>query len=671
MKKGLKMKGGISTKLIVVFILLISIPLSIVGGTSYFKATNTIEENMKENSLQMAGQIRSNINNFIKSYEESSIQMSKDPNVQRILIAETAKSFMLKSFQGYEESHADVLGIYLGTKNREMHIYPVVELPSDYDPTQRDWYKKAVEKNEVTWSDPYVDALTGKMVITLSVPIYNTFDNNEFVGVLGIDIDLEQFSNKINALKIGDNGYAVLLDKNVNIITHKEKEMIGKPLEIKEIEEGIQESKEGIIEYKREENNVLKNKMGIFTKIDTLEWTILITMYDDEITKDTKVLFYNTLLIGIIFLIIAIFIAISFSKILTKPINELLGNMGKIKEGDFTVRCNFKNKDEMGKIGDGFNEMLDNVGKLIKNIKDASGEVNLSAQSLAASAQETSASAEEVARTIEEIAKGSSQQAMEAENGAALTSSLADKLNELSDSTEDMLSATKEVIDANDNGVQVIKELKETTKSNNEGTQNVGIAIMELNNKAKDIANILDTISSIADQTNLLALNASIEAARAGEHGKGFAVVADEIRKLAESSSNAASEIKGIVANIQSDSDKTVQIMSELKESATKQSSAVVQVNDSFDVINSSIEKITQKIQSIGAYVHNINTDKDSIVRGIESISAVSEETAAASEEVSASMDQQASAIDEVAKASDMLSGLAMDLNQEISKFKI
>ncbi|MEJ8554470.1 methyl-accepting chemotaxis protein [Tepidibacter sp. Z1-5] len=671
MKKMLNFKNKIGSKLIIVFILLITMSLSALGITSYFKSTAILKENLKDNSFQIVKRIEENMATFIEENEFNIIQMSRDPNVQQVISNLDSQMWMMETFKSYKEAHPFVQSIYLATINRSMYLYPQADLPEGYDPIEKDWYKNTLSKNDIVWEKPYKDIVTGKMVTTVYIPVYNTYNDNELVGVLGVDISLENFSTKVNKLKIGKNGYAVLVDEDLKLITHKNKELIGTRIDIKEVEEAIQKTNEGSVPYSKDEKGFSKDKIALFTKIDKLGWTVIGTMYVDEIKDDTKVLFDNTLIIGFISLLIAGITSILFSKNLTKPIKILLDNMKKIQKGDFTIRCNFKSKDEIGQIGEGFNEMLDDIGKLINNIQNTSQEVNKSAQNLAGTSEEVSASAEEVSRTVDEIAKGASNQASESEKGSALASNLANKLNELSQSTDDMLNSTKEVIDANLIGVKVIEELKEITELNNKETKKVGQAIFEQNDKAKNIANILDTISSIADQTNLLALNASIEAARAGEAGRGFAVVADEIRKLAESSSNAANEIKEIVINIQNDSNKTVEIMNKAKESTISQSNAVSHVNDSFNVIIKSIDKITEKINSIGEYVTNINNDKDNIVQAITNISCVSEETAAASEEVSASMQEQASAVEEVAKASDSLNELAINLNKEISKFKI
>ncbi|MEJ8553522.1 methyl-accepting chemotaxis protein [Tepidibacter sp. Z1-5] len=234
-----------------------------------------------------------------------------------------------------------------------------------------------------------------------------------------------------------------------------------------------------------------------------------------------------------------------------------------------------------------------------------------------------------------------------------------------------MLKSIENVENANLNSSKVIDELSVSTKLNNKNTSQAQDAVLELNKKAKNISTILDTITAIADQTNLLALNASIEAARAGEAGRGFAVVADEIRKLAESSNNAADDIKNILDYIQIDSNNTVNIINMLEQSNLKQSSTVEYVNNSFNSIKASTDEIIEKIRFIGQDVECLNEDRLNIVDTIQRISDISENASAGAQEVSSSIDQQADDIEKVANASHYLQELSAKLNQEISKFRI
>lgn len=671
MKKTSKIKMTIKFKLILMFTLLILIPLSILGGSSYYESTTLLKQSLEESSLGLTKQINSSIQYYTAAYEENILQMAKDSNIQQIAAHPEFESSMLNNFKAFTESHKGVQSIYIGNTDKKFTIYPAQKMPENYDPTSRVWYKEALSKNATIWTEPYIDAATQKLTISVATPIYNTFNKNELIGVLSIDLSLDALSNKINDIKIGQKGSAVILDSLNNVITGNDKSQIGNPLTTPEVTKAIGATKEGYLDYIKNEGGVNQRKLAAFSKVEKLNWTILVSTYEDEISSKTSTMLSNTLLIGIALLVAAILIALAFSNSLTKNIRILLSNINKIKDGDLTVRFTNKSEDELGELSKGINSMVESIGGLIKNIQVVSNEVSMSSETLAATSEETTSSAESVTNAVEEIAKGASEQASDAERSASLALDLSNKINVLDDNTNKVLKSTEDVVEINQKGVKVVEELQSKNKQNQSSIEKIEEAIIELDNKAKNITNILETISSISEQTNLLALNASIEAARAGEAGKGFAVVADEIRKLAEGSNDAVKEINEIVMSIQNQSSNTVQIMSEVKQISSEQTHSVNEVNNSFEYIYTSIESITENIKSVGSFVNQINRDKESIIEAIHNISSVSEETAAASEEVTASMQQQLAAIQQVSASAEKLSGHAFDLNNELNKFKV
>jgi len=662
-----KKRTSISFKLIGLFIILIAVPVIIIGTASHLESTGLLIDQFKEDTRTLGGEISDNINTYLDGLESSILFMSTDDNVKQVKTNPDSYIWMLKSFKNYLNSYPEVTNIYLGTPEKEMFVQPATQLPAGFDPTNTGWYKLAVDSDKLIWTQPYIDTATKKSVITAAVPVYN---DNTFIGVLGIDVSLETISKKVTQINVGKSGYPVIYDSNATILVHKNPELVGKPSTVQDMVKAIINDEE-FLEYTFNDDGTLVEKYAVINDLERLNWKIVSTINADEISHKTSAMLINSLTVGAIVIVFAIIIAYFASRSITKPIQQLSTNMEKIKSGDFSNKTVVKSKDEIGVLAESYNVMIDNLASLISSIQKVSYDVNEAAQNLAATSEQASASSDQVARTVEEIAMGASEQASDAEKGASLVSCLADKFTNLKDNADKMNNSAMDVIGISDTGLKVVEELKQKTELNNEGTSDVEKAIINLNDSIKYIGDILQTIDAIAEQTNLLALNASIEAARAGEFGKGFAVVADEIRKLAYDSRESSDQIKDIITNIQKESENTVNIMKEVKVRTTEQTSAVTEVNESFGSISKAIEKITGEIEGIAKYVAEMNNDKDEIVISIESISSVSEETAASSQEVTASMQQQSMAVEEVARAAEKLNELSAELNENINKFRI
>ena len=666
------MRINLKTKIVIMLIILITLPMLVMGARSTKLAENKMLDQYLASMQEVNKATTTSLENVLQGNEKSLTLHTGNYNLRNILVDPTTESFLLDSLQSYRDVNPDVLNSFVGTRDKIMYINPITDLPDDYDPTSRVWYTGAVQTDKVIWTDPYVDIGTGKTVITAAMQIPASSDGTS-PGVAGIDLQLSYFSDLVSKVKVAKTSEAYIIAKDGMIFAHPNPDMIGK--NIKDIgftDETLKtyfETGNGTIDYTDKETK--DKRFIVYQKFSNVDWVLVNSMSYKEITAVTSQMTMNIILIGLISLIIASLIGVFAAGFVTKAIKEIEQKMKLVADGDFTVNMDVKTKDEIGSLADSFNLMISKVKDLMLATIGVSEEVLKSSENLAAFAQQTSAASTDVANTVEEIARGASDQAQETETGVQIANSLSEKFESLASNSDEMNLNAQSTLEVNEEGIKTLDELKRTSKVSLESNDRVEKAIKDLDKSAISINAILETITTIASQTNLLALNASIEAARAGEAGRGFAVVADEIRKLAEGSDSATKEIKIILDKIQSESRNTVNIMQEVKGIYVEQEMSVDKVNSAFGEISDSIGKVAHRIGDMTNQVHGLITEKEKIVSSMENISAVSEETAAASEEVTASMQQQSDAVEQVAQSASSLSSLAADLMDKLSNFKI
>lgn len=186
--------------------------------------------------------------------------------------------------------------------------------------------------------------------------------------------------------------------------------------------------------------------------------------------------------------------------------------------------------------------------------------------------------------------------------------------------------------------------------------------IAELEQRAKDIGEITQTVSRISDQTNLLALNAAIEAARAGDHGRGFAVVADEVRALAEISDKSAQEVKRFADDIQIDVRSVVAAVMAAAETSTTEANAALAVVVNLEAVREDIEGIAKGSEEILDAALEAERAASEAQKGAEQIASAAEEQSAGASEAQSAVEEQAKSLEQGQAAARSLAALAEKL---------
>ncbi|MDI6600816.1 MAG: methyl-accepting chemotaxis protein [Thermoanaerobacteraceae bacterium] len=658
---------SIYTRLVAFIILLVVLSIGASGYYSYYLNSNVMTTQVKNEEDAILNVSGYYIDTLLANYENQLNEFAASDVALNLSGMKENEGQILDYLGSYIKTIPNAINLYIGTADGKFYLYPVQDLPADYDPRARDWYKQANSASgKIIWTDVYKDAVSNKNEITVAKQIKDSAGN--VIGVAGIDIDLSYLSDELGNIKVGDTGYVFLIDRNGVTLAHPDKSNLG--VDMNQYDWGreiLSGGKSGSLNYKF--NGV--DKYATYQTIERLGWKIVATLPYSEITASSSGILRSSVMSGGIFILISILISLLIARSIVSPINKLKKSLSYVENGDFSQKTGLKSKDELGQLASYFDNAIESVRMLIYDIRNVAEKVKQETETLSFSVSQTASATEEIAKAVEDVASGASAQATDVQEISGVVEDLSKSISKVKEAAEDVSMLSHDSLLLSQEGKKVVDTLVERNWENVEANRNVIKSINELNERSKQIGNIIETINAIADQTNLLALNAAIEAARAGEAGRGFAVVADEIRKLAEQSSKAVLQVQELISGIEknvndsvSNAEKTKEINKDLTESVKNTSSA-------FAMISESLGKAMKSIEKVIGMMDEMNKLREKAVEGVDNISAVSEETAASSEEVSASSEEQNAALEEINGSLQELKDMTDKLFDAISKFKV
>lgn len=687
-QKGLKLKHKIMIAMVSCSLFI----AAVIGFISITKSEDVLEDYAYEHAKLIVENHSKDLNNMIEEIENSVEGLA----LTTLLMLDDVQSLQtnadyVKNFQEevrpiarqFAKETEGAMTIYLrfnpafteptsGLFHADVYNDGILDelVPTDFsqyepgDTKNVGWYYIPIQAKEPTWLDPYLNENIGVEIISYVIPL---FKEGVEIGVVGMDINFNRFTEAIAEMKPMPSSYGALLNADEQFLIHPtytEKDSLADvhttlAQQVEEVESAAIlteiDGKEEIVSFSKLSNG----------------FNLLLSSPKAEIYKDVDLMKRIIWLIACISIVLSILIAIYLSNKITKPVHNLIRDMKKVQSGDLTIQSDIQIKDEIGEIAMNFNQMTMQLRGMASNINSISSKVIQASSELTLTSEETAASSEEVTASIEEMAMGNSEQARSVQKGAEITRDLSDEAQELAVATDTIRILTDQLLIEQQTGAKVLYHLVETTQKNEQASEHIGMVISRLNDKTGTIVKVLETIQTIADQTNLLALNAAIEAARAGKAGEGFSVVANEIRTLANQSRESTSHIRQIVEDIFEDTRLTFDAMTEVQEATTKQVGVVSDVQQTIGNLSYSIDSINKLINENVQTIHIFTDDAHKLATEIENISGVSEEQAAASTEISVIMQNQVKEIESISTATTELHDLINELQKTVSEFKL
>ncbi|KLV24222.1 MULTISPECIES: methyl-accepting chemotaxis protein [Niallia] len=376
------------------------------------------------------------------------------------------------------------------------------------------------------------------------------------------------------------------------------------------------------------------------------------------------------IIFSVLVTMISVVMGVLQSALIMKPIQYLKTNMQKVAKGNLhTAKFPIKSKDEIYQLNEAFEQMKENLAKMIVNMTESSNLVAASAEQLNASAEQSSNASAAIASSIQAIAASNEHAIVKISGNTLALDSILTGVEAIKDRSLHVSSLSQAAFTYAEKGTKQIEDNLTQMKFIYDSVQRSNSIISSLADRSKEIGKMIELISNIAEQTNLLALNAAIEAARAGENGKGFAVVADEVRKLAEQSQTSAQDISQSLHGIQQDTSDAVTMLNETMDRAKNGVTISTNTVESFSTIVSNTQKVAPEIDEVAQTVAAITTQIKDVVGAANEITLLAKENGNSTEEVAASTEEQLASMEEIKASAESLSSMAEELMEIVSQF--
>lgn len=532
------------------------------------------------------------------------------------------------------EPYSDVLSVYMSTVDNVMIDSTSWRPDASYIAQERDWYIKAQRTDGTAYIDPYVDAQTGQMVVSISRKVVT---DGAVQGIMAMDIATDVLGGFIRDSSTGDGQYAFLTDKNGNILIHPDEAFASQGevfVTLDSLGSGYQ-TLAGAVRSGKESGTIrLKNdgkqeKFMTYTIIPETGWRI-VSVYPASYERQAVVYeLMSTLAALFASISVLLLLILWFSRKYLTPLEQVTDVVKRVAEGELSAQTKHiqRNSTEIKALLGAIDGMTAQNAGYIREIGEvlgrlAEGDLTVSVEgTYAGDYSGIKTSLQEIIRSFRDTLQKIQAAAGDVFDGSLIIAQSVGRLSQDSDRQmektgrlTETITQMSEQVTANahsaENASRFTQAAGQVLAKGSRGMDELEESFAEMSRAAAQMNTVIKTINDIAFRTNILALNAAVEAARAGEAGKGFAVVAQEVQRLAAGSAAAANETVLLiersaraVENGEKIACEAARAMQEVTDRAQQTAALISQVADASVAQTEQFRQINENIRDISALV--------------------------------------------------------------------
>lgn len=647
-------------KLLVVFLLTAAVPLLLATIVTTYLGHNAFVNDALVNNRNYASSVAREINVLLDERIKLLTVLAHD---ETFMSMEPARQLLV--MRQLASQYPDMTSIIVANAVGQQTVRTEGQLANVAD---RDYFRQLQGGATFAISDVLVAKGTGKLSVILAVPIRDAAGVMQG-ALLGV-IDLQHLSDYISTIRLGEHGYAYLVDARGHIIAHPDKDLAQRQEDVSQLAPVRQAlaAQAGMITYDYQG----QQRLAGYSFIPLARWGLVVQQPMQEAMARANAVQWTGIAFTVAAFIITIIVALLVANVFSRRVNTLLAGMQALAGGDLQSHvASDEHNDELTKLAETFNDTVDHLRRLVRQVISTAEQVAASAQELSASAAEAEKAVSQIAGTTNTLAQGAQRQTDEIRTTSQVVQAVATAARDMAAKAAGAQKLAEQMGQAAGAGQKAAEQAAAKMQEVNMAVRNSASLVATLGEKSRSIGEIVTVITEIAGQTNLLALNAAIEAARAGQQGRGFAVVAEEVRKLAEQSVAAVQKIDGIVKDIQAETSHVSQAMQMGTDTVTAGVAVVQEATATLRSIIQNVQEAAALIADIAAAAHQQQGHSERAASSAAAIADIAQNSAAGAQDAAAATEETNASITEIATAAQALAAMATELQSTVNRFKI